>query len=159
MLDWGWRDTTSADEAIQAIIPSEQVNPYQPAAKPKIGQIEKDIFAAELWVQFILEGAWRTPHSFSCRGGGGGFSLSNDIPTVASIESHYSSNTGNGNPIPANMYVSLLGYESFNCCAAASCADCRGDRKKHWRERKRERGRERGWEREREKEREKKKAQ
>lgn len=48
MLDWGWRDTISADEAIQAIIPSEPVNPYQPAAKPKIGQIEKDIFAAEL---------------------------------------------------------------------------------------------------------------
>ena len=42
MLDWGWRYTISADEAIQAIIPSEEENPYQPAAKPKTGQIEKD---------------------------------------------------------------------------------------------------------------------
>lgn len=43
MLDWGWRYTISADEAIEAIIPSEEVNLYQPAAKPKIAQIEKDI--------------------------------------------------------------------------------------------------------------------
>lgn len=32
---------SSVDEAIQAIIPSAEVNLYQPAAKPKIAQIEK----------------------------------------------------------------------------------------------------------------------
>lgn len=32
------------DEAIQAIIPSEEVNLYEPAAKPHIGQIENKTF-------------------------------------------------------------------------------------------------------------------
>lgn len=58
---------------------------------------------------------------FTLWGWGTGILLSNDIPTVAvppSIERHYSNTilAGKGTPIAANMYVSLLGYQSFLVC-------------------------------------------